>query len=115
MRKKLSTESIQLIDEALVTLAQTWGELKATWATCNESHELDRAFYRFVDIWLATDHTVDEVTQAHSLQHWQDPELAPLRKAMGEIQVKLAKIDDTALKQRGVEQLQSMLRGFEVV
>lgn len=113
MEKKLSADSITRIDEAVQRFVTAWEELKRTWNHLDTPEALDRAFYGFVDVWLATDRVVDRETHAHSLEYWNDPDLEIVRQAINPLQVRLSKIDDQERKRRGVERLQHTLQTMQ--
>jgi hypothetical protein len=109
MEKKLSAQSIARIDETIRRFVAAWENLKATWERVDTPEDMDKAFYEFVDIWLATDRSVDQETHAHSLEYWKDPELETVRQAIIPLQVRLGKIDDPERKRQGIARLQQAL------
>ncbi len=82
MEKKLSSNSIGRIDEAIQRFVTAWEDLKRTWDHLDTPQALDKAFYDFVDIWLATDRAVDRET--HALEYWNDPERKRRESGFGE-------------------------------
>ena len=113
MEKKLSQDSIGRIDNAIQRFVTAWNDLKRAWAHVDTPPALDKAFYDFVDVWLATDRAVDRETHAHSLEYWNDPDLENVRQAITPLQVRLSKIDDPKRKQQGVEKLRQTLQAME--
>ncbi len=113
MEKKLSQDSIGRIDDAIQRFVTTWNDLKQAWAHVDTPPALDKAFYDFVDVWLATDRTVDRETHAHSLEYWSDPDLENVRQVITPLQVRLSKIDDPKRKQQGIEKLRQTLQAME--
>ncbi|MBI2998630.1 MAG: hypothetical protein HYY46_09285 [Deltaproteobacteria bacterium] len=113
MEKKLSQDSIGRIDEAIQRFVAAWNDLKRIWANVDMPPALDKAFYDFVEVWLATDRAVDRETHAHSLEYWDDPDLEKVRQAIMPLQVRLSKIDDPRRKQQGIEKLLQHLQAIE--
>ncbi len=113
MGKKLSQDSIGRIDGAIQRFVTAWNDLKRAWAQLDTPHALDKAFYEFVDVWLATDRTVDQETHAHTLEYWNDPDLETVRQTITPLQVRLSKIDDPNRKQQGIEKLRQTLQAME--
>lgn len=114
MEKKLSTESIGRIDAAVRRFVTAWEDLKQSWDHLDTPRALDEAFYKFVDVWLATDRTVDGETHAHTLEYWKDPELEAVRQEITPLQVRLSKIDDPERKRQGIERLRQTLQSLEL-
>ena len=113
MEKKLSQESIRHLDETVQRFASAWEDLKQSWQRVDNPAELDRAFYGFVDVWLATDRVVDRETHAHSLEYWNDPDLEVVRQLINPLQMRLAKIDDGERKRTGIAKLRQTLQALE--
>ena|SRR3990172_6277534 len=113
MERKLSEQSISAIDKTIEGLSEAWESLKNAWENSDEGRLLDAAFYKFVDVWLAADRTIDEETHAHSLEYWKDPDLEAVRQAIVPLQVRLAKVEDTEQKRLGIERLVKTLQAME--
>lgn len=113
MEKKLSQDSIGRIDGVIQRFVGSWNDLKQAWDQVDSPQALDKAFYEFVEVWLATDRIVDQETHAHSLEYWNDPDLERVRQAITPLQMRLSRLDDPERKRRGVERLQNVLQTME--
>lgn len=113
MEKKLSAQSLSTIDKTIQELNEAWHTLKKTWEGSGDARTLDAAFYKFVDVWLAADRTIDDQTHAHSLEYWKDPDLEAVRQAIVPLQVRLAKVEDAERKRLGIEHLVKTLQAVD--
>jgi len=113
MEKKLSAQSLSVIDKTIRDLIEAWHSLKNTWESSDDVRPLDAAFYKFVDVWLAADRTIDDQTHAHSLEYWKDPDLEVVRQRIVPLQVRLAKVEDAERKRVGIERLVKALQTIE--